>query len=135
MKNIILTIFLTTFLGFNLFSQTKPTKESLTENWMVWSIKFPQQEEKTRTELNKQPKADFVINQDGTYKIRFENIGKGTWRLEGDYIMFWSEKTESKKTALVLLAKVTETKEEQLTLKLFSPTKHYDWSIKLVPFN
>ena len=135
MKNILLTISLIMFVGFNLLSQTNLTKESLTRNWMVWSVKLPQQAQKTRAELNQEPKADFVINQDGSYHIKFEHIGKGTWRLEDDFIMFWSEKTESKKTTLELLVKVKKGKDEELILKLFSPTKHYDWEITLVPFN
>ena len=130
---LILTIFLSTVL----FSQEKNLKEQITNNWMWWSVSNARTDFKsvTRVDDNKEPRPDFVISNDGTYNIPFENIGKGTWRLEGNYIFLWGEDFQSKRTVLKAVLRVNEVNEDKMILTLLSQTKTFDWEIELVPFN
>ena len=137
MTNKIPTILFFTLCSVSLFAQSQFDKADISKNWMLWSIESPQTkgQEMTRTELGKSPKADFIIKADGTYDIRFENIGKGTWRLEDGYLVLWGTDPETINARIELLAKITSLQEESMTLQFITQTKHYDWKVKLVPFN
>lgn len=130
-------LLLAIFLSAPIFSQEKELKEQVINNWMWWSVSNAKTDFKpvTRVDENKQPRPDFIISSDGTYNIPFENIGKGTWRLEDNYILLWGEDMQSKRTTLRGMFRIDEVNKEKMTITLFSQTKMFDWKIELVPFN
>ncbi len=132
----VLIIFSLSFLVFTeSFGQIN--KDDICKNWMVWSVKSPmtKNQEMTRQEMSKPPSIDFIIKNEGTYDIQFENIGTGTWRIEDSFIIFFKKDNKTERIEMNLLLKIISVDNDGMTLQLISPTKSYDWIIKLVPYN
>ncbi|MDA9161341.1 hypothetical protein N9O13_03010 [Crocinitomicaceae bacterium] len=122
----------------NAYSQSTIDKNILSNNWMIYSIIHPSQPDvkRTRLEMKMDPKADFILTSTGNYDVSFENIGKGTWRLEDNILIFWGKDLDPPyRPKIEAVYKIMSLEKERLTLKLLWMTKHYDWEIELVPFN
>lgn len=134
-------LIISVLLSFALFSQEESKtdlKDQISKNWMYWSVSNAKTnyEPVTRIEEGRnEPSADFIISDDGTYNIRFENIGKGTWRLEGDYLILYGKDHDTGRIKLEAIFEVESVSKDKMVLTLISPTKAYDWELVLVPFN
>ncbi len=134
MKNKLFIIALALLSTFYANAQTKFTKENICKNWMVVSFKPPTATQSYPRESRKTPEADFIINSDGSYNLKFDGQSSGTWRQEGDVILFW-EKKEGGEAKIIFATKIKECTENKMIMTFLYVTKYYDGEIELVPFN